>query len=393
MRREPAALAALGLLDLGLLVGWQHLGVRLVHSSSALVLTAALASIVLARSATLARPASGPFVNSVNAAGIVMVVAAVMLPVPHMVALLAAITLAENRSAPLVRALGNFLLHLAAGLSASVVSSRLMSSAPSRDLAGTSAACLAAAVALCLVSAVLVSLLSRFVDDVPFRQQVIWHPEHYARAQAFDLLGSLTAFLLLVSPWALLFVGAPQLLLVGLLLKDAGSSAAADQDAKTGLLNHPALVARGRAELGRAARHDEPVSLLVLDLDHLREINNRHGHPVGDLAIAAVADVLRRSVRAHDLAARVGGEEFLVLLPATDLAAAVDVAERIRTCLAAQSLPARSGPVSVTTSVGAAQVEAGEAWESLYERADRALLLAKESGRDRVEVAVSFARE
>ncbi|MGN6244383.1 MAG: GGDEF domain-containing protein [Motilibacteraceae bacterium] len=228
---------------------------------------------------------------------------------------------------------------------------------------------------------------------MPFRAQVIWHPEHYVRAQAFDLLGSLTAFLLLLSSWALLFVGAPQLLLVGLLVKDAGARALADQDAKTKLLNHPAFVARARAELGRAARHDEPVSLLVLDLDHLREINNRHGHPVGDLAIAAVADVLRRSVRAHDLAARVGGEEFLVLLPATDLAAAVDVAERIRTCLAAQSLPARSGPVSVTTSVGAAQVEAGEAWESLYERADRALLLAKESGRDRVEVAVSFARE
>ncbi|MGN6330264.1 MAG: GGDEF domain-containing protein [Motilibacteraceae bacterium] len=392
MQRAPLALGALGLLDLALLVGARRLELSLSHESpSTKLLVGALVIIAVAGSAARAFPTPVRSVNYVDATGLALVVSAVVLPPDHLAALCLGIALVGHRSLSKVRRLGNTLVELAAVLIASVAF-RVVDTAIGSQI-GTSAGCLVAGLTMCLVTAILASLLSRFVDGVPFRQQPIWYPQHYARAQAFDLLGSLAAFLLLVSPWSLLFLGAPQLLLAGLLLKDAGSSAAAEQDAKTGLLNHPALVAGARAELGRAARHGDPVSLLVLDLDHLREINNRHGHPVGDLAIAAVADVLRRSVRAHDLAARVGGEEFLVLLPATDLEGALDAAERIRRSLADSPIPARAEEVRVTASVGVAQVEPGEPWESLYDRADQALLSAKRAGRDRVEPAHAMALE
>lgn len=391
MRRAAGALAGLGSLDLALLWFRHRVDCEVpLPFPTGLVLLASLVIAFAAGSRPIARPGGSRSQSAVNAAGVLVVAAAVLLPESALVLLCAGISLAESRSRPAVRTVGNFLLHLAAALLASAASSAL-ADVPHGGLHRLGGACLAAGLTMCLVTAVLAGLLSHFVDGVPFRQQVIWQPEHYVRAQAFDLLGSLTAFLLLVSPWALLFVGAPQLLLVGLLLRDAASHSAADSDAKTGLLNHPAFEHRARVELGRAARHEEPVCLLVLDLDHLREVNNAHGHPAGDLAIGAVADVLTRTVRAHDLAARVGGEEFLVLLPATGLNGAVDVAERIRRRLADALLPVRTGVLSVTVSVGVAQREAEESLDSLYDRADQALLVAKGAGRDRVEVAAALA--
>jgi diguanylate cyclase (GGDEF)-like protein len=392
VRRAPLALGALGLLDLALLGMWEHLAARPAEGFSAAgVLVVSLAAFLIAGPAARGRPRSSRPESFVSALGLILVVGSVVLPATHLIVLCAGGAIAAHRSLRLTRRVGTALVDLAAVLTASATYHLVSGAALGDSERWVSAACVCAGVVVCLVTALLVTLLVRYVDGVPFRQQPIWQPQHYARAQAFDLLGSLAAFLLLVSPWSLLFLGGPQLLLAGLLLKDAGSSAAAEQDAKTGLLNHPAFVSRARAELGRAARHEDPVSLLVLDLDHLREINNRHGHPVGDLAIAAVADVLRGTLRAHDLAARVGGEEFLVLLPCTDLRGAMEVAGRIRGDLAATSLAARSGEVVVTASVGVAQVEADEAWESLYERADQALLAAKRSGRDRVEPAQSVA--
>lgn len=394
MQRAPLALTALGLLDLALLTASQQLSFHSLHVlSSAWVLMASLALVLVVGPHLRATPLPSQPRASVDGAGLLIVVGAVLLPAPYLVALCAGIWFVNGRALPLARRVGNALLELGAALVSSIAFHGLAGPGAQGDLPRLSVACLVAGLLPSITSAVVVCLLIRFVDGIPFSQQPIWQPQHYARAQAFDLLGALAAFLLLVSPWSLLFLGGPQLLLVGLLLKDAGSSAAADQDAKTGLLNHPAFVARARAELGRAARHGDPVSLLVLDLDHLREINNRLGHPVGDLAIAAVADVLRGTLRAHDLAARLGGEEFLVLLPCTDLQGAMEVAERIRGSLSATPVPARVGPVVVTASVGVARVEAGEAWESLYERADQALLSAKRAGRDRVEPARAMVLE
>lgn len=394
MRRAPLALGALGLLDLALVGVWGRLaaGAGPQLAPFATLVVVAFAMLAVGPVGTVL-PVSQPPRSSVEATGVVLGAASILLPGPHLIALAAILWFLRRRGRSTVRAIGSVLVELAGALLGSLVFRRLAQHAAPGDPGRLSLGCLGAGLILCLASAVLVSLLVRYVDGVPFRQQPIWQPQHYARAQAFDLIGSLAAFLLLVSPWSLLFLGGPQLLLVGLLLKDAGSSAAAEQDAKTGLLNHPAFVSRARAELGRAGRHEDPLSLLVLDLDHLREINNRHGHPVGDLAIAAVADVLRGTLRAHDLAARVGGEEFLVLLPCTDLRGAMGVAGRIRGDLAAVPVPARGGEVVVTASVGVAQVEAGEQWESLYERADQALLAAKRAGRDRVEPAGMMALE
>jgi diguanylate cyclase (GGDEF)-like protein len=120
--------------------------------------------------------------------------------------------------------------------------------------------------------------------------------------------------------------------------------------------------------------------LAVLDIDHFKQINDRHGHLFGDRALCAVADAISRAVRSTDVAVRYGGEEFLVVLPNTRLDAASEIAERIR-----QQVKALPLPVPITVSVGIADGDASrDQPEAVFERADQALYRAKNSGRDRV---------
>ncbi len=133
-----------------------------------------------------------------------------------------------------------------------------------------------------------------------------------------------------------------------------------------------------------------PPSLLMLDLDHFKRINDTYGHPFGDQVLRAVAQVLQTLVRAPALAARVGGEEFAVLLPATALDAALALAERLRATVAASRIRRKGHeePIErITLSLGAAVWRPGDAAEGFIDRADRALYTAKAAGRDRVAVA------
>lgn len=163
----------------------------------------------------------------------------------------------------------------------------------------------------------------------------------------------------------------------------------ATHDGLTGLVNRAEVERLCRAELSRAQRHGLPLALLVIDLDNFKRINDRWGHPVGDAVLVATADALRRSVRASDVLARIGGEEFMVLLPHTTRTDAQALAEKLRLRLAALVVPAAAGVVAVTASVGVAAAPAGEGsdFETLYSAADRALYRAKSAGRDRVEIA------
>jgi diguanylate cyclase (GGDEF)-like protein len=153
-------------------------------------------------------------------------------------------------------------------------------------------------------------------------------------------------------------------------------------DFMTGLANHRFFQETLSAELVRAQRHSHALSLLMLDVDHLKEVNDRFGHPAGDAAIRGVAQMIRSSCRDFDFAARYGGEEFAVILPETQLAGAIMVAERIRERIRFMDVP---GVGRVTASIGISNYPVNAVVkEDLIQAADHALYQAKEGGRDRV---------
>ncbi len=136
-----------------------------------------------------------------------------------------------------------------------------------------------------------------------------------------------------------------------------------------------------------ARRHVKPLSVLMLDIDHFKKVNDTHGHGRGDEVLRELGRLLTRSCRREDVACRYGGEEFLLLLPDTDVPAARLLAERLRERLATFSWT--PGPSEVTCSCGVAGLQEGEVGAALVERADEALYEAKRAGRDRVVVAVA----
>jgi diguanylate cyclase (GGDEF)-like protein len=157
-------------------------------------------------------------------------------------------------------------------------------------------------------------------------------------------------------------------------------------DGLTGMLNRKALAPRAN-ELAQQSRvSGEPIGVIIGDLDHFKRINDTRGHVSGDGVLQDVAYVLRKELRAFDLVYRLGGEEFLVLLPDTQAAAARSVAEKLRAEVATAA-----GPVPVTCSVGVA-TWSGETPEELMRRADEALYAAKDAGRDRVIAATLHGR-
>ncbi|WP_374673860.1 diguanylate cyclase [Ideonella sp.] len=161
-------------------------------------------------------------------------------------------------------------------------------------------------------------------------------------------------------------------------------STLAHEDALTGLHNRRWADELLERLLSQHRRHRRPMGVLLCDVDHFKRINDRFGHATGDVVLQAVAQVLRRSVRDSDSAARFGGEEFVVLLPETGPQGARVVAEKIRHAVAALRLP---GVTSCTISVGAAVAEDGRIGAAaLLARADAALYRAKEAGRNRVEL-------
>jgi diguanylate cyclase (GGDEF)-like protein len=157
-------------------------------------------------------------------------------------------------------------------------------------------------------------------------------------------------------------------------------------DGLTGLPNKRAVTDALKRMFALASTTGSPLALLLLDLDHFKQINDQRGHAVGDQVLANVGVVLRSVLRAQDFAGRNGGEEFTVLLPDTGTSAATEIAERIRAAIAEISLPGTD--VSVTTSIGVGGFpHHGSTLERLERLADAALYLAKRHGRNRVELA------
>jgi diguanylate cyclase (GGDEF)-like protein len=156
-------------------------------------------------------------------------------------------------------------------------------------------------------------------------------------------------------------------------------------DSLTGLFNRRHLFALAEREFQRARRFGRPLSVIMLDVDHFKQVNDTHGHAVGDQVLAEVARRLRSSIRAIDLIGRYGGEEFVLVLPETELPGAGLLGERLRLALANTPVPTLSGPLAVTASLGVASTQPDVAdVATLINRADQALYAAKEAGRNRV---------
>jgi diguanylate cyclase (GGDEF)-like protein len=159
-------------------------------------------------------------------------------------------------------------------------------------------------------------------------------------------------------------------------------------DPLTGLPNRRTFEERLRVELARAARYRLPLALVMIDLDHFKRVNDRHGHRAGDEVLRATAEVLDGGKRSGDLVARYGGEELVALLPHSDAQAATAWAERVRAQIAALTIPWTGAPLRVTASFGVAVFPgSGTDRDGLVEASDQALYLAKRAGRNRVASA------
>jgi diguanylate cyclase (GGDEF)-like protein len=157
-------------------------------------------------------------------------------------------------------------------------------------------------------------------------------------------------------------------------------------DQLTGMLNRTALGARTHELAQQSGVTGDPVGVIIADLDHFKRVNDTHGHAVGDMVLKDVAYLLRKQLRAFDLAYRLGGEEFLILVPGSDLLHTAELADRLRAGIAAD--PVGEG-LSVTISLGVGASEQNERFDysAVFANADAALYRAKRSGRNRVCVA------
>jgi diguanylate cyclase len=158
-------------------------------------------------------------------------------------------------------------------------------------------------------------------------------------------------------------------------------AALSSTDGLTRLPNHTAWLEAVEREFARTKREGGSMTVLMIDLDHFKNINDKHGHPAGDEVLRGVAEVVREVLRQHDIPGRYGGEEFGVLLPGSDAAGAEMIAERIRKKIEWASF---AGELKVTASIGCAAIQETDLFAaSLVARADRALYAAKAAGRNR----------
>lgn len=167
-------------------------------------------------------------------------------------------------------------------------------------------------------------------------------------------------------------------------------------DTLTGLPNRRALEEFFRQAQVAAMEQDEPLSLLLIDVDHFKKFNDSYGHSVGDQVLRLVARAVRERLRQKDLPARYGGEELIAILPQADLETCAAIAERIRSSIAECQFTRRStGEIlpRITVSIGVGQFQLGESLSDVIDRCDRALYLAKKFGRNRVVTELALDRE
>ncbi|MCC2954751.1 GGDEF domain-containing protein [Massilia sp. IC2-477] len=167
---------------------------------------------------------------------------------------------------------------------------------------------------------------------------------------------------------------------------DAEMARLATTDSLTGLPNRHAFLERAEHARQAALRQRQPLALAMMDIDHFKQINDRFGHATGDEALAVFAHTLRATLRAHETVGRLGGEEFAMVLPGTDLSGAQQAAERLRLAVREATVITSGAAYTMTVSVGVVVLDPNETLGMALARADHALYAAKSGGRDRVEV-------
>lgn len=166
----------------------------------------------------------------------------------------------------------------------------------------------------------------------------------------------------------------------------------ASDDFLTDTLNRATFTRKAEGEILKANHCQEPTSCVLIDIDFFKGINDTYGHSIGDVVLQTVAQLIKVKCRSTDLVGRYGGEEFVLLFPTTPLEQAEVVAERLRKVIAETPIPTTKGSVSLTISVGVAGLQPEETFASLVDRADQALYLAKNSGRNQVCVHTGYKR-
>lgn len=165
----------------------------------------------------------------------------------------------------------------------------------------------------------------------------------------------------------------------------------ATTDPLTQLFNRRYMIDLAEREIARSSRSGHVLSFMLLDIDHFKGINDAHGHEVGDKVLVGVTAVIKSELRTQDYTARWGGEEFLAVLPDTACRQSLISAERVRQAVMNKPFVVNGHTVSVTVSIGLAEYQAGEELSDVIARADQALYLSKQAGRNRVEVSSLIA--
>ncbi|MBV9823561.1 MAG: GGDEF domain-containing protein [Actinobacteria bacterium] len=250
----------------------------------------------------------------------------------------------------------------------------------------TAAAIVTAALAFFLVNTPLVAVAIYLASGVSSVAELVPARQELGLEAATLVLGVMTADISLRLVWL-----TPTVLILLVLLQRSSLVSqleiAATTDSKTGLLNAAAWQELSQRELLRAQRDGSPCAVLLLDLDHFKQVNDTVGHLAGDAALRAVGDVLKRELRGYDAVARFGGEEFVIFLDDLGGAAAWQVAERVLGRIRGLTAGDATVRCSLTGSIGmAAYPEHGQTLTELMEQADGALYAAKRAGRDRVEL-------
>jgi len=217
--------------------------------------------------------------------------------------------------------------------------------------------------------------------------RALWQPESVAREMVADSalnVGSAIGYMVIALTFHATLLG----LVAGRILTDLRYRSR--HDGLTGLLNRRAMEETLLAQMQRSRRTGEPFAVLMLDLDHFKTVNDRHGHATGDRALKHTAAVLKAELREVDAVGRFGGEEFLVLMPGATVETALPVAERLRAALLTGAPRVEGATLLLSASTGIAQWrESDEDTSRLVMRADAALYRAKQRGRDCVVVESS----
>jgi len=359
--------------------------IQKVHPSAWVTFAILGAAVAVAQIFVVVTPAN----QSYHTTGVFLVASALLLP-PELIALMAVVQHVPDwlkRRLPFHIQTFNIANYTLAAMAAAAAADGIRDSQVFGRM-GATAACayLAASIVFVAVNHALLAPMLRFARGHSLRESGLFTYENLSTDLVLASLGVGLATLWLYDAWLTPFAIAP-LILVHRSLAVPTLQAEARVDPKTGLFNARHFAATLREELTRAMRFDRPMSLVMADLDLLRDINNTYGHLAGDAVLAGVAKIFREQLREYDVPARFGGEEFSILLPETRVTEALEIAERIRRAVAASEfeVATSSEPIRVTVSMGiACYPRDGSDANQLVHQADLAVYRAKLQGRNRV---------